>query len=119
MPRFVILDHDWPTRHWDLLLETGDVLRAWRLLAEPLPGTVVPAESNADHRLIYLDYEGPVSANRGRVVRWATGLFDWIADRPDRVDVRVVSDWFSGLVTLQHEKGERWTTHIGRDGYFG
>ena len=24
MPRFVILEHDWPTRHWDFFLESGD-----------------------------------------------------------------------------------------------
>jgi len=66
MPRFVILEHDWPRRHWDLLLEDGPVLRAWRLLAEPNAGFVVPAETNADHRLVYLDYEGPVSGDRGQ-----------------------------------------------------
>src|SRR5205823_5835731 len=84
MPRFVILEHDWPTRHWDLLLEAGGVLRAWRLLDEPVPGTPVPAEPNADHRLFYLDYEGPVSGGRGNVSRWAAGVFDWIEDNPGR-----------------------------------
>src|SRR5438874_2539346 len=65
MPRFVILEHDWPTRHWDFLLEAGDVLRAWRLLDEPAPGKAVLAEPNFDHRLLYLDFEGALSGNRG------------------------------------------------------
>ena len=83
MPRFVILEHDWPARHWDLLLEAGAVLRAWRLLAEPGPAAAVPAEPNADHRPAYLDYEGPVSGGRGTVSRWDAGTFTWRADGPD------------------------------------
>ena len=82
MPRFVILEHDWPTRHWDFFLESGPVLRAWRLLAEPAPGRVVPSEPNAEHRRLYLDYEGPVSGGRGNVVRWDAGTFEWIAEAP-------------------------------------
>lgn len=78
MPRYVILAHDWPTPHWDLLLENGDALLAWRLLAEPAPGRTVPAERNADHRKFYLDYEGPVSGDRGTVARWDAGTFEWI-----------------------------------------
>src|SRR5947199_376784 len=58
MPRFVILEHDHPARHWDLLLESEGVLRAWRLPAPPQGDALVQA--NFDHRLFYLDYEGPV-----------------------------------------------------------
>jgi hypothetical protein len=85
MPRFVILEHDWPERHWDLLLEAGEVLRAWRLLAEPGPGRTVPAEPNFDHRLIYLDYEGPLTGDRGRVTRWDAGEFEWVEADPRRL----------------------------------
>ena len=70
MPRFAILEHYWPTRHWDFFLESGAVLRAWRLLAEPAAGTSVPSEPNAEHRRLYLDYEGPVNGGRGHVARW-------------------------------------------------
>src|SRR5918995_6074940 len=73
VPRFVVLEHDWPAVHWDLLLECGPVLRAWRLLAEPGPGRAVPAEPNFDHRPVYLDYEGPLSGDRGRVWRGGGG----------------------------------------------
>ena len=76
MPQFVILEHDWPAIHWDLLLECGPVLRAWRLLAEPGVGRTVPAVPNYDHRLLYLDYEGPLSGNRGSVRRWDVGTFE-------------------------------------------
>ena len=35
MPRFVILEHDYPELHWDLMLETAGALRTWRLLRPP------------------------------------------------------------------------------------
>lgn len=76
MPRFVILAHDWPRPHFDLLLEVGSVLKAWRLFAEPNANVRVPAEPNADHRMVYLDYEGPVSGGRGSVIRWDCGSYD-------------------------------------------
>lgn len=76
MPRYVILEHDWPMRHWDLLLEAGAVLRAWRLLEEPRTGAAIAAEANADHRLMYLEYEGKLSGNRGTVRRWDAGTYE-------------------------------------------
>jgi hypothetical protein len=77
MPRFVILEHDHPALHWDFMLEAGDVLKTWRLPAPPRPGGAVAAEPSFDHRLAYLDYEGPVSGGRGRVTRWDAGTFSW------------------------------------------
>jgi hypothetical protein len=75
VPRYVILYHDFPAPHWDLFLERGGVLASWRLLAEPRPGASVPCEPAPDHRLHYLDYEGPVSGGRGSVRRVAAGNY--------------------------------------------
>ena len=75
MARYVILTHDHPFPHWDLMLEAGGVLRTWRLLSEPGPGRVVWAERLADHRIAYLEYEGPVSGGRGSVARWDYGTY--------------------------------------------
>lgn len=99
VPRYAILEHDWPARHWDLFLEAGGTLRAWRLLAEPVPGAVVPAEPAADHRPLYLDYEGPVSDGRGVVSRWDGGQFDWI-ENGGRVVVEVRGGRLSGRLTI-------------------
>lgn len=79
MPRFAILDHDWPVRHWDLLLEDGAACLTWRLAAPPeAPGTIA-ATAAAPHRLAYLDYEGPVSGDRGTVVQWDAGTYERVA----------------------------------------
>src|SRR5262245_25157144 len=85
MPRFVILEHDHPELHWDLMLEAGEALRTWRLDAPPRPGTPVQATPSFDHRLLYLDYEGPVSGDRGTVKRWDAGEFVWLNESPPRL----------------------------------
>jgi hypothetical protein len=100
MPRFTILEHNWPALHWDFLLEAGSVLRAWRLLAVPVPGSTVPAEQNADHRFVYLDYEGPVSGDRGSVRRWDAGTFEWVADVPERVEVELRGEKLVGRCVI-------------------
>jgi hypothetical protein len=76
MPRFVVLEHDHPFLHWDLMLEAAGALRTWRL-ADPPTGPV-SAEPLPDHRVEYLDYEGPVSGDRGQVRRWDAGMYEMV-----------------------------------------
>jgi hypothetical protein len=65
--RFTILLHDHPWWHWDFLLENGDHALCWRLLREPCCGEPIAAEALEPHRLLYLEYKGPVSNDRGVV----------------------------------------------------
>ena len=70
MPRFVVLEHVRPEdRHWDLMLESGDALATWALKHSPDSAQPIAAEQLPDHRLAYLDYEGPISGGRGAVTR--------------------------------------------------
>ena len=85
MPRFAILEHDWPSLHWDFLLECRAAFSEPVVLAEPAPGSEASVEPIGDHRLLYLDYEGPVSGNRGTVKCWDAGTFEWIADTAERI----------------------------------
>lgn len=73
--RFVILTHDHPFLHWDFLFEAGSSLESWRLLDQPILNRWLRAERLPDHRTIYLDYEGPVSGNRGLVQQYTCGEF--------------------------------------------
>jgi hypothetical protein len=101
MPRFVVLEHDHPERHWDLMLEAGAVLRTWRLAAPPAAGESVHATPSFDHRLLYLDYEGPISGGRGRVSRWDHGTFLWETDEADRLVVRLSGGRLRGVLHLE------------------
>jgi hypothetical protein len=78
--RFVILEHDHPFLHWDLLLEDECSARTWRLLRRPCLGEPIAAEPLPDHRLMYLDYEGVVSGDRGSVKRIIVGTYEPISD---------------------------------------
>ncbi len=112
MPRFVILEHDHPFLHWDFMLESGDVLRTWRLHAQPNPGVAFVAEPLGDHRKAYLHYEGPVSGNRGRVIRWDAGTFQWEADTPERIVIRLNGTRCSGTAVLEQAVGNQWTLTV-------
>ncbi len=101
MPRFAILAHDWPAPHFDFLLEAGPVLKAWRLLAEPGAGRSVPAAANADHRSLYLDYEGPVSGGRGVVSRWDGGTFEWVEKNAGRFEIELCGAKLKGRVVME------------------
>ena len=110
MPRFAILQHDWPTLHWDFLVEDGPILKAWRLLEEPCPHAAIPAEPNFDHRRLYLDYEGPVSHSRGTVTRWDTGTFEWHERGESSIVLEMVGQRITGRITLEHgTAGWTWT----------
>jgi hypothetical protein len=111
VPRFVILAHDWPFPHWDFLAESGGVLRAWRLLVEPTIGEDAPAEPNFDHRLFYLDYEGPLSGDRGSVSRWDGGSCEWLADEPDRVEIVLCGTKLVGRAVIRSD-GDAWVFRI-------
>jgi hypothetical protein len=100
MPRFVILAHDWPAPHWDFLVEAGGVLRAWRLLGEPRLDVDIAAEPNYDHRLLYLEYEGPLTGGRGSVARWDNGTCSWLVDEPDRVVIVLCGAKVAGHAVL-------------------
>jgi len=119
MPRFVILEHDWNGTHWDLMLEVDGVLRAWALDAPIMRGVDVPARALPDHRILYLDYEGQVSGDRGVVRRWDRGEYevqDWTSVL---IRVHLVGDQLVGGAELrmvgsgEGELPSRWVFRLG------
>ena len=108
-----MLVHDHPFAHWDLFLEEAKTLRSWRLLEEPAHGRVVPAEPLPAHRKIYLDYEGPVSGDRGNVSRWDGGTYEILSDSPTSVRVALYDGTLAGTVLLEAtEDPTRWTARF-------
>ena len=85
MPRFVILHHKLPPEssrlsHWDLMLEQEDHLTTWELPEAPEVGTRLNVVPLANHRLEYLDYEGPLTQQRGTVSRYEWGNYTKVLD---------------------------------------
>src|SRR5262245_47568759 len=106
MPRYVVLEHDWPQLHWAFMREVGAALRTSRRAARPAPARATAARRIGDHRLDYLDYEGPLSGNRGRVARWDAGWFAWRADEPETTAVCLEGQRLRGTVILRAAAGD-------------
>ena len=111
MLRFVILTHDHPHLHWDFLVEreVGGALRSWRLEKPPDPGTPIRAEALPDHRRLYLDYEGPVSGNRGEVKRWDFGVANVLSETPEEIVIELTGERIRGKAWLRRVVDDDWT----------
>ena len=116
MPRFVLLFHDCSEvpdaeSHWDLMLEQAGVLLTWRLRQLPdqwhaaAPGetpelTAVAAQRLPDHRIAYLDYEGPITGNRGQVSRWDHGHYSPLEESNGVLRVELVGQRVRATIEL-------------------
>ncbi|MHB1035674.1 MAG: DNA polymerase ligase N-terminal domain-containing protein [Pirellulales bacterium] len=119
MARFVLLRHESPPdsdrpAHWDFMLESGDALRTWSLTQPPRVGETVSAQALLDHRLAYLEYEGPVSGGRGEVARWDWGTYQIESEAPNALVLTLAGQRLSGRVTLARSEGEggAWTLEL-------
>jgi hypothetical protein len=112
MPRFVILEHDHPCgRHFDFMLEFGDVLKTWAIPEPPSIGVEQWAEPLPDHRPAYLDYEGPVSGDRGTVAQWDRGEYQVVEQSEKRIVVDLRGEKINAQAELKVEgdSERRWT----------
>ena len=123
MSRYVILLHELPptadrATHWDFMLEDGDALLTWALDRPLQMGEDVSAEQLEDHRRHYLDYEGPVSDDRGSVSRQDEGRFEWLQRSDQLISVALSGGRLSGVATftLEKQQGEqtaqRWSVSL-------
>jgi hypothetical protein len=68
---------------------------------------VIRAEELGDHRLAYLEYEGPLSGDRGRVRRYDAGEFEWESEEAEWVVVRLEGRRCCDRAVLRRSSG-RW-----------
>jgi hypothetical protein len=116
------------------MLESGDKLATWALAALPrdwlaaharteaafpncpalAPGNEVSADRLGGHRLAFLEYEGALSSNRGRVVRVAEGAFTLRSKSSEEWVATIDDGPFCGQVTLtgQSPDGLVWLLRI-------
>ena len=102
--RFVVLRHtDRQGTHFDLMIDQKDGLATWKFTAPPeqAPRGPLPCTRIADHRRTYLDYEGPVSGDRGGVVRHDAGTACVSEKSPDRWAVEFRGARLQGTFILE------------------
>ena len=112
--RTVQLQHDLPdgTSHIDWMLETTAGLDGKLVsirLESPLStlekGKYMPGTRLEDHRAAYLEYEGPLSNDRGHVRRIKQGdILEWACDG---------DEWW---ITLRWSDGSTDRIHVNGDG---
>ncbi|MCH8042309.1 MAG: hypothetical protein IID44_01195 [Planctomycetes bacterium] len=122
MPRFVILHHEMPpdgkrSSHWDFMLQWEDVLKTWALDERPETGKTTAATALDDHRTAYLDYEGPISDDRGSVTRWDAGTYRLVRQSEEEWVIDLAGNRLTGRVTLvRASDGERrWLFTLAAD----
>ena len=96
------------------MLEHGESLLTWQLL-ERLDGPQslpLPARRINDHRKAYLDYEGPVSGNRGMVQSIDRGAATIIELSDSVCRFRLDGSLLSGEFSLDRGAGSDWTLRI-------
>jgi DNA polymerase ligase (LigD)-like protein len=111
VPRFVVLYHDTPPghdrpSHFDLMLEAGSALLTFALPRWPAEDEAIACEQLADHRLAYLDYEGPIAGGRGAVTRHESGDYDIEAETSEMIVLRLYGQRLAGTLTLKRLSAE-------------
>ena len=90
------------------MLEKEAALRTWKLFRTPNSPGPIPAQALPDHRLIYLEYEGPVSNNRGEVHRWDAGEYVLVNEFEDSIEIYLSGQILRGIATLVRTE-DAWT----------
>ena len=111
MPRFVILRHELPqgSSHWDVMLEGDESLLTWSISEIPTDDHPVIARRLPDHRTIYLDYEGPVSGDRGDVRRWDAGTYQQLRSSDRELEIHVHGNRIQGLFRFEQiDSTDNW-----------
>ena len=108
---FVILRHEGvPQPHYDLMFESGagGALATWRSDIWPIDRPTAITRL-ADHRRAYLDYEGPVSNDRGHVRRVAAGQC--------QIDIATDGSWTiriaQSVMFIRPTAGDKWLCGAG------
>lgn len=104
--RFVLLAHELPSSsdrrsHYDLMLEQAEDLFTLELLEPPSIGVPLRARELAPHRKAYLDYEGPISGDRGEVRRIDRGEFTVARWNEALIEVDLSGEGLRGRLTLE------------------
>jgi len=84
------------------MFEKGDLLRTWAVREIPPLGTWIDADLLPDHRAAYLDYEGPISGDRGTVSRWDDGTFEWLDETESEIEIALSGKHLACTARFRH-----------------
>ncbi len=116
MSRFVILHHEMPDSsekptHFDVMLEYQGELVTFSIEGWPENAAPVVAQRLSAHRIEYLDYQGPVSGNRGTVSQFDRGTYEPVGDVTgdfDEWQLILSGSANRGRLHIYTKNGESW-----------
>jgi hypothetical protein len=115
MPRFVVLYHEIPAgypreTHFDVMLEQSGALKTWALEKIPAAGESVSAEQLPDHRVAYLEYEGEIAGDRGRVTRVEAGSYELTTESETEIIAQLNGEKLCGTLKFSRDdmKAHLW-----------
>ncbi len=109
--KFVIQEHARDDSvHWDLMLETGEVLQTYRLELPPdkLLEQRCTAVKIVDHSLKFLTYEGAVNNGKGSVRIVEAGTYQLLSKDKRCIGLQLDGEILKGEFALTHIEGGRW-----------
>jgi DNA ligase D-like protein (predicted 3'-phosphoesterase) len=120
LPRFVVQLHDATTLHYDLRLQSGQVLRSWAVPKGPSldPGVRRLAVPVADHSLAAGEFEGVhdgQARGSGAVIIWDEGTAEIRRDEPAHISFALRGSKLSGGYALTRTGERRWVLVKVRD----
>ena len=113
-PQFAVLQHrQRDYTHWDLLLElpARELLATFRVDQPPptwATAGVLPIQALPDHRRIYLDYQGPISGDRGTVIRYDRGTMRLVEQTPTHIAAEISGELLHGHLELHATTANLW-----------
>lgn len=104
--RYVILRHITSHDHYDFMFEKESFLITFSmesyLIDDFFQGKEVAIHQIADHRLLYLDYEGPINGNRGSVVRVDSGHYFELHHKKATVEYSIEGTKLAGTLEINN-----------------
>lgn len=108
---FVVLHHaDRQGAHYDLMIDRGEHLATWKSSQPPEEAQASPltCQRIGDHRRMYLEYEGPVSGDRGTVRRHDSGSCEVRVQAVDRWHIQFHGERLIGDYELARMADGSW-----------
>ncbi len=96
--------HKTETDHYDFMIEDQQELLTWRVLQPDLEklinGQQITATRINNHRREYLDFEGPISCDRGQVAIFDQGSYTGTIDLPVKTKIILKGKKLSGTLII-------------------
>ena len=117
--KFVIHHHVTLPEHYDLMLEVEETLHTWQITPDNLENLIsgrrIEVLKIQDHRKKYLEYEGPVSCDRGHVSLFDSGEYCLMNKKKNKTEYFFSGEKLTGRVVFYHKQETFDLQYFGAD----